>query len=305
MSGWRKIGRIWDPSTHGLPDTTHATLPIPLALDDRVRVIYSARDREGRSCGAWFDFRPDVPGCVLDAAITPSILPGRPGLFDDAGAMPSTIWRSGETLKLLYVGWNLSQSVPFRNAIGLASSADEGRSFVKRFDGPVLDRSPVDPAFTAAPFVLSGDRLQMWYASCVEWRPTEDGLRHRYHLKYAESHDGIVWDRDGSIAVDFEDEREYAMSRPAVVREQGVYRMWFSTRGDSYRIKYAESTDGRTFRRRPGIALDVSKSGWDSQMTAYPAVFDWHGMRYMLYNGNDYGRTGIGLAVLTDARHAR
>lgn len=298
MSSWRKIDRIWDPESQGLPNTTHAALPVPVLFGDFVRVIYSARDQEGRAFGAWFDFCPDAPSSILDAATSPSLSPGRLGFFDDAGAMPSTAWWIGDRLQLLYVGWNLSQGVPFRHAIGLATSADGGKSFVKSFEGPLLDRSPVDPAFPSGPFVLPGDRLRMWYASCIEWVPTADGPQHRYHLKYAESRDGVRWRRDGHIAVDFANEQEYAMSRPCVVREKEVYRMWFSARGESYRIQYAESVDGKSFRRHPEISLDVSTTGWDSQMTAYPAVFDWKDQRYMLYNGNNYGQTGIGLAVL-------
>ena len=70
-------------------------------------------------------------------------------------------------------------------------------------------------------------------------------------------------------------------------------------RGGSYRIGYAESADGLTWRRldeRAGI--DVAPSGWDSDMIGYQFVFDAEGARYMLYNGNGYGATGIGLAVL-------
>ncbi len=33
-------------------------------------------------------------------------------------------------------------------------------------------------------------------------------------------------------------------------------------------------------------------------MICYPFIFDHKGKRYMLYNGNDYGKTGFGLAVL-------
>ena len=33
-------------------------------------------------------------------------------------------------------------------------------------------------------------------------------------------------------------------------------------------------------------------------MICYPFVFDYSGNRYMLYNGNEYGKTGIGLAIL-------
>jgi hypothetical protein len=75
--------------------------------------------------------------------------------------------------------------------------------------------------------------------------------------------------------------------------------MWFSKRGTSYRIGYAESTDGLDWRRMDSeVGIDVSPSGWDSEMVEYPCVFDAAGRRWMLYNGNGYGRTGIGLAEL-------
>jgi hypothetical protein len=76
--------------------------------------------------------------------------------------------------------------------------------------------------------------------------------------------------------------------------------MWYASRGTAYRIGYAESSDGRHWERRDGEAgIDVSDSGWDSEMLAYPCVFDHRGQRYMLYNGNGFGQTGIGLAILS------
>jgi hypothetical protein len=77
------------------------------------------------------------------------------------------------------------------------------------------------------------------------------------------------------------------------------YRMWYSYRGDAYRIGYAESVDGLEWERRDaGAGIDVSADGWDSQMIEYPCVFEHGGDSLMLYNGNGYGATGIGLAVL-------
>ena len=75
--------------------------------------------------------------------------------------------------------------------------------------------------------------------------------------------------------------------------------MWYCSRGESYRIGYAESDDGiHWIRKDQDVGIDVSDSGWDSEMIEYPFVFDHEGDRYMLYNGNGYGKTGIGLAVL-------
>ena len=73
--------------------------------------------------------------------------------------------------------------------------------------------------------------------------------------------------------------------------------MWYCSRGAAYRIGYAESADGVKWERLDAQAgITVSESGWDSEMTAYPWVFSHKSTNYMLYNGNGYGRTGIGLA---------
>ena len=89
------------------------------------------------------------------------------------------------------------------------------------------------------------------------------------------------------------------MSKPCVIRDDAFYRMWFSCRGDTYRIGYAESEDGVSWERMDERAgIDVSSSGWDSESIEYPCVFDHKGRRFMLYNGNNYGLTGFGLAIL-------
>ena len=75
--------------------------------------------------------------------------------------------------------------------------------------------------------------------------------------------------------------------------------MWYSYRGDAYRMGYAESEDGLEWERKDAEAgIDVSEEGWDSEMIEYPCVFEHRGSWYMLYNGNGYGSSGIGLAEL-------
>jgi len=126
---------------------------------------------------------------------------------------------------------------------------------------------------------------------------------HRYHIKYAKSHDGINWERKGCVAIDFANDQEVAISRPSVLKEGERWRMWYSFRGESYRIGYAESDDGLKWSRLDSqVGIDVSLTGWDSEMIEYPFVFDHAGQRYMLYNGNGYGKTGFGLAVLEHAK---
>ena len=135
------------------------------------------------------------------------------------------------------------------------------------------------------------------------WELEDGHPKHRYHIKCAESNDGIRWEKSGVVCIDFESRDEYAISRPCVLKEDGIYKMWYSYRGKTYRIGYAESKDGLQWERKDAeVGINVSESGWDSEMIEYPFVFDHNGKRYMLYNGNGYGKTGIGLAVLNQAR---
>jgi hypothetical protein len=138
----------------------------------------------------------------------------------------------------------------------------------------------------------------MWYVSAVRWEKRADGWRHYYLIKYAESRNGMEWRRDGRIAVGFKSEDEYAIGRPHVLKTGNLYRMWYCSRGDRYRIGYAESQDGLAWERRDELAgIEPPAEGWDSEMQAYPMVFRNGRQWVMLYNGNGYGATGFGWAT--------
>ena len=80
------------------------------------------------------------------------------------------------------------------------------------------------------------------------------------------------------------------------------YRQAYGFRQDSsrgYRLGYARSTDLKNWVRDDSVAgIDVSSEGWDSQMQCYPHLFESDGKVYLLYNGNEFGRYGFGLAML-------
>ncbi|MBX9769063.1 MAG: hypothetical protein K2X47_17440, partial [Bdellovibrionales bacterium] len=85
--------------------------------------------------------------------------------------------------------------------------------------------------------------------------------------------------------------------------ENDLFKMWYSVNlNGKYSLGYAESRDGRAWTRKDSeIGMKPSSAGWDNQEICYPYVFDHRGERYLLYNGNSYGKTGIGLARLKTA----
>jgi hypothetical protein len=285
---------------------THAALPaVSRVTSDGFDLYFSPRDEQGRAhvarghvaaVGEEFELRSVEPD--------PALAPGQLGTFDDSGVTTSWVTRNGDRDYLYYTGWTRGVSVPFYFYVGLAVSDDGGQTFDRVSAAPILERSDVDPFLTASPCVLvDGGVWRMWYVSCVRWEIVAGHPRHWYHVKYAESDDGVRWSRRGIVCIDFKDGSEYAIARPCVIKDGDVYRMWFSARGETYRLGYAESDDGITWERcDTEVVLEPSGSGPDSEMLAYPLVFDFRERRHMLYNGNGYGATGIGHAVLEGSR---
>lgn len=302
---WNKLGLLFCPDGNIPWMVSHASVPFVERLHgDVFKLYFSCRNLSQESMIAYAIFELQGGRARVEkVSSTPILEKGELGAFDDSGCMGSCLVNVSGKKYLYYIGWNLGETVPFRNSIGLAIS-DDGESFQKAYKGPIVDRSMTEPHFCASSCVLKeGNIFRMWYLSCTGWTIRNGNITHNYHIKYADSDDGILWRRNGAIAIDYANEYEYAISVPRVIKDGNIYKMWFSSRArinaETYRIGYAESDDGIKWQRLDHlVGLDVSTVGWDSEMIEYPFVFDHNGDRYMLYNGNGYGKTGIGLAIL-------
>ena len=291
---------------------THACVPTALYLPEAnvIRLYFAPRNEKGQSLPVYIDLDGADPSVVLAERLSPVLPLGELGTFDDGGIMPCSVTTSpgGEVL-LYYVGWNPSVSVAYRNAIGLAVSTDRGATFRRAFPGAIVDRSPTEPYFTASPEVMrEGDSYHMWYASGTGFLRVDGRVEPLYLIKYARSTDGVHWDRTNRVCIP-PSHPEEAIARPTVVKDGDRYRMWFCYRGsrdyrnghDAYRIGYAESADAVNWERNDAAAGIVpSARGWDSLMQTYPNVLDTPNGRYLFYNGNGFGRTGIGYAKWND-----
>ena len=295
---WEKLGLIYSNQGIDSDGRTHASNPTVKVIDETtIEIFFSARDEHSRSSIYSKKFFLEGDNITGVNGSTSKILKfGDPGYFDDAGASMGCLLHHNNDEYLYYLGWSLTKNTPWHNSIGLAIRPQGSSKFEKYKNIPILDRNEYNPISLSYPWVIKEkNKFRMWHGSNLSWGEKQEDMAHC--LKYAESDDGIKWYSKDLISVAFKDESEYAMSKPSVILENGLYKMWYSFRGKSYRIGYAESKDGFRFERKDNhVGITVSPSGWDSETIEYPNVFDLNGQRYMVYNGNKYGLTGFGLA---------
>lgn len=303
---WKKLGRLWTPPAAGRHPKllTHAANPLPVQLaGDVYRVFYSGRDERNRSSVGAVDIDIVRREVVQDHA-TPFFEHGPAGSFHADGVSIGNCYTAGGVRYMLFMGWQAPAGGHWRGDIGRLVVRPD-LSLALDGDGPCLSADAVDPVSLSYPWVEEwpGGGFRMWYGSTVTWDAGNGEMLHV--LNAASSVDGQAWHREGQ-AVPSALGVAQAFSRPTVARAaDGSFDMWFSYRsgrGETYRIGYARSDDGRRWR----LALDesgigVSPEGWDSEMIEYPFVWKHGSQQYMLYNGNAFGKTGFGLAVREQA----
>lgn len=300
---WKKLGLIFQPAQRFDWMQTHATTPVALHLKkDLFRIFFSTRNSLNQNQVGFVDLDLNDPHRIVALSEQPVLGVGQLGYFDCDGVYATSIVRVDEDLYCYYAGWNAGLRGLFYSSIGLAISNDNGQSFNRVSEAPLMGRDDVDKWAVMAPFVLKiDDTWRMWYASGISLHYGKDGkLGSFYDVKYAESADGIAWRKTGKVAIGLGD-KDSNIARACVVKEDQLYRVWYPVVAKStgqYRIGYGESEDGMTFvRKDEALEFGTSVKGWDSQAVTYPFVFSHAGVWYMLYNGNEYGKDGFGLAI--------
>jgi len=298
---WKKLGCVFCPSRRFLWMHSHAAVPIAYPLGNHLyRIYFSCRDQQNRSYVGYVELDIRTPSDILNLSPKPVLEPGPLGNFDDHGVYASCLVEDEDKLYLYYLGWNPGVQQPlFYSAIGLAVSTDQGKTFVKTSKAPIMARSEFDPWTVLLPNVMKDKGIwRMWYGSGLKWEETSQGLHSYYHIKYAESIDGVQWKREGHVCIELK-ENEKNVAHPFVLKTQQGYLMWYSYNSDlGYRIGFAKSKDGYQWQRQDDcVGIQPSASGWDCETLSHPFVVVDDGIKYLLYNGNSFGRTGFGIAV--------
>jgi hypothetical protein len=315
---WKKLGKIFDPTNHKLPNDCFefAQSPQALVFNDFIRIYFSTRqkDKYGKYLShiAFIDMDKNFKEII--AISNESVIElGGLGCFDEHGIFPLNVVRAKDKILGFIGGWSRRVSVSVETSIGLAISNDNGLSFKRIGDGPVLASSLNEPFLVGDPFAAIYNNIyHMWYIYGTKWITTsiEVDPQRVYKIGHAISDDGISWRKTGGRIIADSLNAEECQALPTVINFGNKYHMFFcyrqatdfrNNRDRSYRIGYAHSEDLiKWIRDDDNVGIDVSAEGWDSEMLCYPHVFHCDDKIYMLYNGNEFGRFGFGLAVIED-----
>lgn len=313
---WQKLGKIFNPNQHNLLgiQATFAQSPQALVYDEFVRIYFSTREKDHKgkfvSHIAFVDMDKSFKS-IIQVSKHEVVALGKRGCFDEHGIFPISPVKNGDKIYAYTTGWNRKQSVLVDASIGLAISHDNGNTFEKYGDGPILTSTLNEPFLVGDAYVqnISG-QFHMWYIFGTSWAKYEDSEQFErvYKIAHATSEDGINWTRNGTPIIADEINSEECQALPTVFELGGRYHMYFCYRHATgfrtekekgYRIGYAYSDDLLNWTRDDNNSgINVSESGWDSDMQCYPFTFKCDGRVYMLYNGNEFGKDGFGIAVL-------
>jgi hypothetical protein len=292
-----------------------AQSPQAVALQDRVRIFFCTRVRDAPSTWisrpAFVDFSHDLLN-ILGSPQLVDISPSELGSFDEHGIFPFHPNMSEGKFYAYSTGWSRRQSVDVETGIGMLESNDQGLSFTRVGTGPVLTASLHEPFLVCDPCVVrEGAAWAMWYLFGTEW---DDSVRTEepqriYKIGRATSVDRLQWtgSRGKTVVPNVLGPNE-AQALPSVIREEGNYEMVFCYRphrgfrepgNASYQLGYASSEDGEKWNRDDRRII-FPRQEFDSQMRCYPSWLTLGATKFVLYNGNEFGKFGFGLAQWMD-----
>lgn len=297
---WIKKGQVFKIGKKHEKLNSHASNPLAVHLQgDVFRVFFSSRDVNNRSSVGYVDM-DIVKSSIINECQLPVLEYGTKDSYYSHGISIGNLYLGCDNENyILFMGWQVRDNQHWRGDIGRIKLIDKQEMIVDT-KGVFMTTDEEDQVSLSYPFVIKHEGIyKMWYGSTKDWSSENGEMVHV--IKYATSKDGESWQKHG-VAIPYQIGVAQAFSKPSVIIDDKGYHMWYSYRsgtGTTYRVGYSFSKDGLTWvNKLDETGIDVSLNGWDSNMICYPFVFDHKGERYMLYNGNDYGKEGFGLAVM-------
>lgn len=303
----RKIGFVYKPEGRFDWWQSHCMAPAPVLInEDVIRVFMGCWDKNKISRIGFIDVLKENPTKIVNIAENPVLDIGRDGCFDENGVFPGHVYlRQDGKVFLYYTGFQLGHKIRHYNFGGLAISEDNGASFKRYSEAPIMDRADEGLFVRAGQSIEEADNgFHMVYSAGSSWHLCEGELRPVYDVFYQFSPDGISTSKNGIKIIEADLNVEHGLGRPQIIK-LGRYFYCFYTRRIIKDMKYfigvSRSLDCKTWERIDDIfehlnEEDTKIKGFDDEMIYFSAcVKASENKALIFYSGNYFGLGGLGV----------
>jgi len=296
---FQRLGRILNPQEFVTNEGTlsHAANPVIVRMDGCIyRIFFNSRDLNQRSSVYSVDLNLDTQCLIPQTLRTQFLLRTSDSYFKDGISLGSHFVLDGVNW-IGFMGWINPPAQHWYGTIGrfrLDSNFD--LEFIEK--DPWFDLDSDDQISLSYPAVyFSQNVMHVWYGTTLTW---DGGNGEMVHVLKEKISKDFVQFETSNRSLEWKMGDSQAFSRPSIVKVQDHLLMAYSVRGNKtkYRIGFGNIKDD-TSEIKEIAAFRTSTSPWESEMVEYPYLIAHKDLIYMFYNGDGYGKSGIGLAKLS------
>ena len=295
---FNRIGQIFDPQQFQINGEilSHAANPVVIKVNRSIfRIFFNSRDEKQRSSVYSIDFDLSTLRLMPDSLKVQFLLNSPNSYFKDGVSLGSHFELNGLNW-VGFMGWINPSDKHWYGTIG-KFQLNDNFDFERIEENPWFDLDNYDQTSLSYPAVYtSKNTMHVWYGTTLAWDGGNGEMIHI--LKEKISKDCVRFESTNRV-VEWKMGESQAFSRPSVLQIHDKFLMAYSVRGNKtrYRIGFGLIEDHSSIVKQM-CTFSTSTSKWESEMVEYPYLVSHGDSIFMFYNGNDYGKSGIGLAQL-------
>lgn len=303
---WCDLGIIFKVDKLSSWAYSHFYAPSAILLKDRIRIFGGFWDENMHSRLGFVDVDIDDPSKVINYATEPLLSDGKPGTFDMNGTTPLTAMVVDNKLRIYYAGWQKFDFSHKRYTIftGLAVGEPEDVLLTRFSEDSIIGPRFEDELVRTGCLIMKDKGVyRNWFASFSKVIDINGKITPAYNLSTMTSEDGFSWNNKEDIIFPIRENAIMGYGRSAVWKEGDNYQGLFAVREWSGRycnvLYYSTSKDGIHWEElsKKHVAFQASYTCDAQKEVCSPSIIIQKNRMLMFYNGDDFGKYGLRLAI--------
>lgn len=273
-----------------------ATCAAPTSIPGEYRIYITGRDNANRSIIGYAHWNVDQPGILYNFSEAPVLKLGAEGSFYESGTSYPNVFMYENECYLIFTGWIRGVTVPFYNNIGIARLCNKMGQFICESPFPLLPYSEDICLGTGSSCIkLNKGMYELYFTNFDSWFHADGKLYHKYSLRKQSSACPLRWtEKSRKLSTTLSNHIEN-ICKPSFLDD--VFLFCGRARDSDYSLYYGtmDATTNCVSNVNKVEFGEFSEIGRDNLGQSYPTGISERGRKFIIYSGNDYGSTGLGM----------